>query len=204
MTEDEARAIIVDRFGEARASRLAVFLARVAEENERQNLVAPSTLPSIWVRHGLDSAQLLFHVKQSGRWLDIGTGGGFPGVVIALLSDEPVTLVEPRKKRAAFLQDCVERLGLKRTDVRASKVEQVTGSFETISARAVASVEKLLPAAAHCATPTTRWILPRGHLEGAYLESLRHDRDRVFHVEQSVTDPQSSILIVDRKTGNGR
>ncbi|MCU6454214.1 16S rRNA (guanine(527)-N(7))-methyltransferase RsmG [Sphingomonas sp. A2-49] len=204
MTEDDARAIVTERFGSARTDRLAAFLELVADENGRQNLVSPSTLPTIWVRHGLDSAQLLFHVKHSGPWLDIGTGGGFPGLVIGLLGDAPVTLVEPRKKRATFLEQCVDRFGLGHVVVEARKVESVTGSFATISARAVASVEKLLPAAEHCATPATRWILPRGQLDDTYLAVLRRDRSRVFHVEQSLTDPQSSILIVDRKTGTGR
>lgn len=205
MTEGEARAMIADRFGDRKAERVAAFLDLVREENERQNLIAPSTIPTIWARHGLDSAQLLFHVEQStGAWLDIGTGGGFPGIVVALLRDGPVTMVEPRKKRADFLQDCVDRLGIANAVVLASKVEAVTGQFAVISARAVASVEKLLQAAGHCATPDTRWILPRGRIEPDQLDILRRDRTRLFHVKHSVTDPDSSILIVERSRGPAR
>lgn len=198
MTEDEARALLIDRFGADRIERLGAFLALVVEENDRQNLIAPSTIESIWVRHGLDSAQLLFHVKHPASWLDIGTGGGFPGMVIAILHDQAVTMVEPRRKRADFLQACVERLGLGNASVVTAKVEGVTGQFDVISARAVASVEKLLQAAGHCATPKTRWILPRGRIEPDQLAALRRDRRRMFHVEHSLTDPSSSILIVDR------
>ncbi len=198
MTEDEARGVIADTFGDARTERLARFLTAVSEENGRQNLVAPSTLSTIWNRHGLDSAQLLFHVKQSGPWLDIGTGGGFPGVVLAILADVPVTMVEPRRKRAEFLQSIVDAFDLNNATVRATKVESVTGKFATISARAVASIEKLLQAAGHCATPDTRWVLPRGRIDEEQLITLKRDRTRLFHVEHSVTDPESSILIVDR------
>jgi 16S rRNA (guanine527-N7)-methyltransferase len=205
MTEDEARVLVGERFGAERTQRVADFLALVREENDRQNLIAPSTVETIWVRHGLDSAQLLFHVEQrSGDWLDIGTGGGFPGMVVALLFDGAVTMVEPRKKRAEFLGECIRRLNIPNAVVVASKVEAVDGQFAIISARAVASVEKLLQAAGHCAKPDTRWILPRGRIEADQLTSLRRDRTRLFHVEQSLTDPGSSILIVDRKEGRAR
>lgn len=205
MSEDDARAWFVAHFGTDRTARIAEFLDLVREENARQNLIAPSTIETIWARHGVDSAQLLFHVEQSsGSWLDIGTGGGFPGMVIAIISDGPVTMVEPRKKRAAFLQDCVDRLAIANARVIANKVEAVDGRFTIISARAVASVEKLLQAAEHCATPETRWILPRGHLTPEQLAELKRDRSRMFHVEHSLTDPQSAILIVDRKQGRTR
>ena len=204
MTEDDARALITARFGLTAADRVGAFLDMVASENALQNLVAPSTLDTIWTRHALDSAQLLFHVKQSGPWLDIGTGGGFPGMVIALLDPAPIALVEPRGKRATFLRNCADRFGLANVTVHASRVEQVSGKFVTISARAVASVQKLLQAAEHCATPDTRWILPRGRIDEAQLASIRADRRHMFHVEHSVTDPTSTILIVDRASGTGR
>ena len=205
MTEDEARAWFVGRFGDAKTAIVETFLNTVSEENGRQNLISPASVATIWSRHGVDSAQLLFHVKHSeGGWLDIGTGGGFPGMIVAILGDGPVTMVEPRRKRAEFLQQCVERLGLSHATVRAAKVEAVEGRFSTISARAVASVEKLLQAAEHCATPETRWILPRGRIEAEELARLQRDRTRVFHVEHSLTDPQSSILIVDRNKGRAR
>ncbi|PVE58951.1 16S rRNA (guanine(527)-N(7))-methyltransferase RsmG [Arthrobacter sp. TPD3018] len=202
MTEDDARELMTERFGSERIERVATFLDMVIAENDQQNLIAPSTVETIWVRHGLDSAQLMFHVEHSaGSWLDIGTGGGFPGMVIALLFDGKVTMVEPRKKRAAFLETCVDRLGIANADVVASKVEAVSGRYDIISARAVASVEKLLQAAAPCAKPETRWILPRGRMEPEQLTALRRQRDRVFHVEHSLTDPDSAILIVDRQKG---
>lgn len=201
MTEAEARAWFVERFGEARTARVGAFLDMVCVETEQQNLISPASVASIWSRHGLDSAQLMFHVEQSGDWLDIGTGGGFPGMIVAICGDQPTTMVEPRRKRAAFLEEAASRLGLTNTRVVAAKVESVTGTFATISARAVASVEKLLQAAAPCAKPDTRWILPRGRIEPEQLTALRRQRDRVFHVEHSLTDPDSAILIVDRHKG---
>ncbi|AXJ95275.1 MULTISPECIES: 16S rRNA (guanine(527)-N(7))-methyltransferase RsmG [unclassified Sphingomonas] len=201
MTEDDARSWIATRFGEAKTACVAAFLDMVRIENGEQNLIAPSTVESIWVRHALDSAQLIDMAgKDDGRWLDIGTGGGFPGIVVAILFDGMVTMVEPRKRRVAFLQDCIARLDLARAQVMPAKVEQFEGQFDIISARAVASVEKLLQAAARCATARTCWVLPRGRIEPEQLESLRRNRQWMFHVKQSLTDAGSSILVGEPKS----
>ena len=200
MTEADAEAWFVARFAPDVVGRLREFLALVAAENRQQNLIAPSTVDTIWTRHALDSAQLLALSTGGGHWLDVGTGGGFPGMVIALLGDFPVTMVEPRKRRADFLAACVDRFALDdRVRVEAAKVENVTVSAATISARAVASVEKLLQATQHCATPRARWILPRGRMDPEQLASLRRQRGKMFHVEHSLTDAESSILIVEHR-----
>lgn len=200
MTEDDARAWISTRFGEAKTNLVAQFVDRVKIENAQQNLIAPSTIDTIWVRHALDSAQLIeLAGKPFSSWLDIGTGGGFPGVVVAILSGAEVTMVEPRRRRVEFLQQCVDTLGIARGRILQAKVEQVDGQFDVISARAVASVEKLLHAAEHCATAGTRWVLPRGRLEADHLAALRQNRHWMFHVKQSLTDVGSSIVVGERK-----
>ncbi|TPG15612.1 16S rRNA (guanine(527)-N(7))-methyltransferase RsmG [Sphingomonas oligophenolica] len=200
MTEDEARAWIVARYGEGRTTSVARFLAMVAEENQRQNIIAPSTVEQLWARHAVDSAQLIGMGSAEGCWIDVGTGGGFPGMIVAILRDPPIVLVEPRKRRAAFLALAAGDLGLTNVAVESVKVEHIDATAAVISARAVASVEKLLQATAHCATPTTRWILPRGRLDPAQLADLRRQqRGKMFHVEHSLTDPDSTILIVEHR-----
>lgn len=200
MTEQDARQWIVDQHGAERAERVERFLAMVAQENEQQNLIAPSTVATIWQRHALDSAQLLTLAHAGAkRWIDVGTGGGFPGMIVALLFDGKVALVEPRRRRADFLERAADACALTNVAVYAAKIEQVDAIGDVISARAVASVEKLLQATAHCATPTTRWILPRGRLDPDQLNSLRCNRRMMFHVEHSLTDPASSILVVEKK-----
>lgn len=172
------------------------FLALVTEENDRQNLIAPSTVATIWNRHALDSAQLVSMAPPSAQsWLDIGSGGGFPGVIVAALTEAHVTMVEPRRRRAEFLAHAVETLGLDAV-VHQSKIEGVEEQFDVISARAVAAVDKLGTMASHCAHASTRWLLPRGQMDETTLSTLKRQR-RVFHVEQSLSDPASSILIVD-------
>lgn len=195
MTEDEAKAYVREVAPDA-YQRLERFVALVADENKRQNLIAPSTVNLIWSRHVADSLQLLsLAPAKVGSWLDIGTGGGFPGLVIAAASTFAVTLVESRRRRAEFLQKCVDELELGRSVlVKHSKVENVGGRYAVISARAVSSVDALLAASGHCATSGTRWILPRGAGDALDVESRL---GRLFHVEQSLTDPASRILIVD-------
>ena len=201
MTEDDAKAWVTDRFGPEATKRLAAFVDMVVAETPHQNLIAPSTIPTIWDRHVIDSLQLvLLAGADTGakRWLDIGTGGGFPGMVVALVRGGPVDLVEPRRRRADFLQLCVARLGLGgQVRVHASKVENATADAAIISARAVASLQNLLRGAAHCATKETRWLLPRGRFDEEELAALKQHWRFMFHVEQSVTNPESSIVVLD-------
>ena len=199
MTEDAARAIVRERFGRDAEERLSALVDMVVAENGAQNLIAPSTIPAIWSRHILDSVQLLALAPAQGRWLDIGTGGGFPGLAVAIVTDRPMTLVEPRKRRAQFLAGAVERLGMQhRVDVAAMKVGGISAKAEILSARAVASVETLLGWAYHIATPETRWLLPRGKIDYADLSAAEGKWRFMFHVEHSITDPESLILILDQ------
>ena len=198
MTEGEAREWIGDHFGAEALLLLDHFVALLTDENSRQNLISPATVTQVWTRHVLDSAQLVPLAPALGQWLDIGTGGGFPGLVVAILRPAPTVMVEPRRRRAAFLAHCVEALSLRQAEVLASKVEAVAVSADVISARAVASVENLLHAALPCAKKATRWLLPRGRFTETDLVQLRRRWEGAFHVEQSLSDAGSSILVLDR------
>ena len=199
MTDDEARIWLRERYGPEPLELLSAFVAMVVDENKRQNLISPASALRIWTRHVLDSAQLVRLAPAKGTWLDIGTGGGFPGIVVALLRPEPTMLIEPRRRRADFLWDCAARLGLtKRVEVIDARVETVAVLAEVISARAVASVEKLLQCALQCAKNDTRWLLPRGTFTESDLRQLRRGWSGLFHVEQSMTDDRSSILVLEQ------
>ncbi|WP_375382076.1 16S rRNA (guanine(527)-N(7))-methyltransferase RsmG [uncultured Sphingomonas sp.] len=196
MTEEEARDWIVRHHGQAALDRLGQFVTLLVDEAGRQNLIAPSTIPSIWSRHIVDSAQLAGFSTGTGLWLDIGSGGGLPGVVLALLTDRSFVLCEPRKLRATFLQKAVAVLGLAdRVSVATSKVEALTIRACTITARAVTGLDALVRAARGCADQDTDWILPLGQSGAAQIQASTMLRRTVFHVEPSLTDPTATILV---------
>ena len=197
MTEQQAQAWILARFGAAGVAAMETLAALVLAESARQNLIAPSTIPQLWARHIVDSAQLIDHAASAdGCWIDIGSGAGFPGLVVAALTDRPLMLVEPRKRRADFLAYCRTALGLDaHLTVVCSRIEAVKESAAVISARAVAALPLLLAAAQHCSTWNTLWLLPKGSNAREEMETARRAWHGTFHVEHSITNPDSMIVV---------
>ena len=197
MTEDEAKGWIRERFGVEGEARMAELARLVIDEATRQNLIAPSTLDAIWSRHIVDSAQLLhFAAEAPGDWLDIGTGAGFPGLVVAGLTERRMILVEPRKRRAQFLEIAAGALGLSnRVSVLAGRVEAVGEPVTVISARAVAPLTELFASALQCSRRKTLWVLPKGRTAREEVAVAQQTWHGVFHVEHSVTDPESLIVL---------
>jgi len=200
MTEDEAIAWTREHVDAGSFERIEAFVAMVVSENEQQNLISPASVDAIWSRHVVDSLQLLPLANDAaGTWLDIGTGGGFPGMIVAIARPGMTVMVEPRRKRVEFLQSAIDRIGLDQAEVRLAKVERVTVTAGIISARAVASIENLLRAARHCATTSTRWLLPRGSVDRDELARTAAQHGLMFHVEQSLTQAESSIVVLEAR-----
>lgn len=175
--------------------RLEAYAALLKEEAKRQNLVSAATLDHLWERHILDSAQLVcFEPYGGARWVDIGSGAGLPGIVIACLVSGPVTLIEPRRLRAQFLHKVGESLSLD-VDVIATRVERTQGEYDVITARAVTNLAQLLEISAHLSTRKTVWALPKGRSAERELVEAQRTWQGVFHVEQSVTDAESFIVV---------
>lgn len=200
MTEDEARTWLDQNFNVSRETweKLEAFITFLKVEAARQNLISASTLDHIWARHIVDSAQLLMLApSEPGQWIDLGSGAGFPGIVVALLSDWHVVLVESRAKRIEYLNRAVVFLGLEgRTRVAGMPVERVEGQkYDVISARAFAPLPKLLDLSARFSTDKTKWLLPKGRNAVNELEEARKAWDFDFSVEPSVTDPEAGILV---------
>lgn len=198
MTEEEARAWLRDRFGVSRETSVATFLDLVLAESARQNLISRGSIDSIWLRHVVDSAQLLDMVPEdaAGLWVDIGTGAGFPGMIVALLTDRDVALVEPRRKRADFLAEAVASLDIgARVTVYPSRIEHVRAEAAVISARAVAALPELLAMAHSLSTEKTCWLLPKGVNAREEVAAARQTWHGRFHVEQSITQAGSLIIV---------
>ena len=175
--------------------RIERYIELLRAENQRQNLVSAATLDDVWSRHILDSAQLAkFEPRAGASWIDIGSGAGVPGIVIACLVEGPVTMVEPRRLRADFLHRVSESLGL-RTAVLCTKAERVEGSYGVITARAVAQLTELLKISAHLSTRKTVWALPKGRSAERELAEARDAWQGDFRVEPSVTDDEAFIVV---------
>jgi len=178
------------------SERLNLFARMLVLENRRQNLISRSTEADLWNRHIADAAQLMGFAPP-GAWLDIGSGAGLPGMVIAILGAPSVALVEPRRLRADFLRRAVDELNLtSNVEVLQSKIESVRHPpFDVITARAVASLPRLLAMAAHLSHKGTTWVLPKGRSAKSELDEAQRTWQGSFRLEPSRTDPEAKILI---------
>ena len=178
--------------------RLEGFVSLLCEENARQNLVSASSLGQVWSRHVLDSAQLVrFAPANAETWLDLGSGPGLPGLIVALLHRSKVTLVESRRLRADFLHRAAEALGIAdKVEIICARAEAIEPRpFDVISARAFAPLDKLLAIGSAFSTCGTCWILPKGRSAKSELEAARASWQGDFRLEPSVTDAESGIIV---------
>jgi 16S rRNA (guanine527-N7)-methyltransferase len=202
--EAEARTYVAGLTDAEGLARIDAFAALVLEENQRQNLIAKASEAHLWQRHIADSAQLIENVSREtlgpnaqGPWLDLGSGPGFPGVVIAALCPNmPVVLVESRARRVEFLEAVIAALNLPKCRVEGQRLERVTPfAARAISARAFAPLPKLLELSAPFSTRATAYVLPKGRSAAQELETLKPSIRAMFHVKHSLTDPDAGIIV---------
>ena len=196
-SEDEARAFVAQRCDPSAMAKLASLVEALARANEVQNLVAATTLDGAWLRHIADSAQLLDHVsRETGPWIDLGSGAGFPGLVIATMKpDRPVILIESRRLRVQWLETIVLTLNLENCRVIGEDLRRVeTFSAGVISARAFAPLPRLVEFSARFSTNGTEWVLPKGRSAAQDIAQMPKSLQSRFHVKQSVTDKEAKII----------
>ena len=198
MTDDEAQSWLAETFDVSRETleRLEAFIAFLRTEAKLQNLISAATLDQIWARHIVDSAQLLRFAPGDGDWLDLGTGAGFPGLIVPILSNHRVVLVESRAKRIDFLERAIEMLAMADVAVVAGmSLERLESApYSVISARAFAPLPRLLELSYRFSTDNTMWLLPKGRNAVNELEAVRASWNCDFTVEPSITDSEAGIL----------
>lgn len=193
MTVPPDERLDVSRETEAKIERYVELLRR---EASIQNLVSASTLEDVWSRHILDSEQLTRLASPNASWIDIGSGGGLPGIIVALITGAPTLLVEPRRLRAEFLKRVLADLEISNAAVAMCKAEQLRGRYDIITARAVAALSKLLGITTHLAGPGTIWVLPKGRNAKSELAEAQRNWHYEVRAEPSCTDPEASILLL--------
>ncbi|WP_188899939.1 16S rRNA (guanine(527)-N(7))-methyltransferase RsmG [Caldovatus sediminis] len=182
----------VSRETRARLDRLKFLLL---DWNRRINLVAERDEGAIERRHIVDSLQLWPLLPIRGPLVDLGSGAGFPGLVLALVAERPIHLIESDRRKAAFLTEASRVLGLAHVQVHAMRIEAVplTG-MAAVTARALAPVRDLLPHAVRLLAPGGVAVFPKGR--NAEAELTEAARDWTMRIErfQSRTDPEATIL----------
>jgi 16S rRNA (guanine527-N7)-methyltransferase len=179
---------------------LQQFEALLRKWNPRINLVAPSTLTNFWDRHVVDSAQVFaLRGPSVNLWVDLGSGGGLPGIVCAVLAkefapDATFTLVESDKRKAAFLAVCRQELSLPMVVQPVRAEAFAPAGADIVSARALASLAQLLPMVASHLRPGGVALLPKGRSYEAELEAARVEWQFDLELHPSVTDDSARIL----------
>jgi 16S rRNA (guanine527-N7)-methyltransferase len=207
LAADRARAIAM--FGETVSretwERLDQFVERLLARQQSLNLIAASTRPQIWTRHVADSLQLLGLAPMAGSWIDLGSGAGFPGLIIACaLAEVPgaqVHLVESRQKKVAFLREAITALSLPAI-VHAERIEDFVRNnkqaFDIVTARALAPLEKLLGYATPLLKRGAAGLFLKGQDVAAELTQASKCWRIEFDLVPSKTDALGRIVLVRR------
>lgn len=189
--------------------KIGDYLARLLAMNEQMNLTAIDNPDAAWERHVLDAltlVPLLDHVPAGARLIDIGSGGGVPGIPLAIArSDLLVMLVESTQKKAAFLTAVATAMGLSNVRVSAERAEALAtgplrGTFDVVTARAVARLSQLLPITAPFAKPGGQLLLIKGQKANEELAEAARVlvKQKTQHVKTSVT-PTGRIMVFRKK-----
>jgi len=184
-------------------SDLQRFVALLFKWQRTHNLVSPATLPDIWTRHVADSLQLLRHAPDFREWVDLGSGAGFPGLIVAIAEkgwpERHFTLIESNLKKAAFLRAAIRETGANATVV-AERIEafapKMAGRADIVSARALAPLPKLLALAAPFLHEKSTMLFLKG--EEFVRETAAASQSFAFDVleYESATDSGGRVLAI--------
>ena len=203
LTADRARALALVPVSRETAARLDSFAALLLDWHARMNLIAVSTVPTLWTRHIADSLQLIAIAPQARKWADLGSGGGFPGVPIACALAEQnsaeVHLIESNKKKAAFLREAVRVTGAPAI-VHAERVADFAGGFrgelDAVTARALAPLPELLSIAYPLLKRGAQALFPKGQDVEAELTQATKCWSIQASLVPSRTDPKSRVVVI--------
>lgn len=185
--------------------RLKIYETALNRWQRAVNLVAPATLPNIWTRHFADSLQIVARVpKDAERLVDLGSGGGFPGLVLAAhfasAGGPAVTLVESDQRKAAFLRDTARAMEIS-VDILSTRIENdanltVLAGVDVVTARALAPLHRLLSFVQPFASKQTTCIFMKGRDAAREIAEVEADWRFEVNTHPSVTDAEASIVVV--------
>ncbi len=188
--------------------RLKIYESLLRKWQRAVNLVGPSTLGELWVRHFADSLQVSEAVPGARRWLDLGSGAGFPGLVTAIkLAGEPgavVHLVESNRRKCAFLREAAREMGAPAI-IHCGRIEYILpaldGPFDAVSARALAPLPTLIAYAEKYLDQGAAGVFLKGKGFAAELTHALTEGKYLITVIPSKTDPAARLILVRRRSG---
>jgi 16S rRNA (guanine527-N7)-methyltransferase len=203
LSADRTRALALTPVSRETAACLDRFVELLVQWQSKTNLVAKSTIPTLWTRHIADSLQLLDLAPEAKCWVDLGSGGGFPGIVVACaLADRPdvkVYLVESNAKKAAFLREVARALKVP-AQLDAVRIEDFVKNFkgraDVVSARALAPLQDLLKLAQPLLKTGAKGLFPKGQDVDAELTEASKCWTIDFELVPSKTNSQARIVVV--------
>jgi 16S rRNA (guanine527-N7)-methyltransferase len=203
--EDRRSALRLVPVSRETEDRLAIFVDLLDRWRQKINLISNSTFLSVWTRHIGDSAQLLALAPGAGRWVDMGSGAGFPGLVIAIqLADAPgavVHCIESDGRKCAFLREAARATGAAAT-IHAVRVEAIApdslGAVDAVTARAFAPLPLTLKLARPWIERGAIGVFPRGESAKEQIAALPESTANAMEMVQSIIDPKAAILRIRR------
>ena len=180
---------------------LKAFQAMVLEWNTKFNLIGKNSVPDIWNRHIIDSAQLCQFIKEDNLLYDFGSGAGFPGIVLAIIAKQnfpnlKICLIESITKKTLFLNEVKSKLNLD-IDIYNDRVENLKPcKVDIITSRAMSSLDKLLAYAIPFTKKETKIIFPKGEKWKEELDSAEKIYSFDYQVISSITNDKARILYI--------
>ena len=180
-------------------NKLVEYKKFLIKENESMNLIGKSTIHDLDKRHFLDCIQIVKYLPQLEKPLmDIGTGAGLPGIILSIVGFKNLHLVEKSPKKSLFLEKCKSRLGLN-YEVHNKSITEISNlSVDFITARAFASIEKIILMTKKIINKQTKFILLKGRSYLVELEKINQEKF-FWETHQSITSNESKIIIMGTK-----
>lgn len=185
--------------------RLDIFIGLLARWRRIINLVSESTFSAVWTRHVADSAQILPLAPRSRRWVDLGSGAGFPGLVIAIqlagMPEAEVHCIESDQRKCAFLREVVRATGAP-AHIHAARIESITprdtGEVNAVTARALAPLDRLVGLARPWLERGAVGVFPRGRTAAEEMHAFSVEREFQIESHPSKLDADARIVRVNR------
>jgi 16S rRNA (guanine527-N7)-methyltransferase len=177
--------------------KLDRYATLIAQWNKAINLVAPSTLPQLWERHILDSAQLWLLIDKDKTIIDLGSGGGLPGIVLAIAGAKHITMVESDTRKCVFLREVSRETKLDNVTVINERIEKAqVEKADFVTARALAPLSQLIEWATPFLKENGRMVFLKGADVQSEIDVLPIEIKQKIQLFNSVTDKNARIILI--------